>query len=357
MSNVLKSKKLSALIHILGWSLIALFLFLLTPLSWKVDLPFMFWLKQGLVLSSLIAIFYINSHLLVPNFLFKGKTLKFIITLVIIGFLYLMILFLFDQITNLPELMFKSFRPGATYKPRPRGLTNELFSLMIYFLAIGISTSISAVRKWQMDENLRIESEQQRINSELNYLKAQINPHFFFNTLNNIYALTNIDVDRAKTAILKLSRMMRYVLYETEKDQTVVTKEVDFIVDFMELMKLRLPENVKLTLHIPEKIEENTIAPMMLLPFIENCFKHGISSQKESIISISIETEKNSLTLKTCNSKFLGNPNSPEGKITGIGLNNTKRRLSLMYENKHELKIDEQNPENEFRVYLKILLT
>jgi two-component system, LytTR family, sensor kinase len=356
MSNTLKSKKLSLLIHVLGWSLIALFLFLLTPLSWKVDLPNMFWLKQGLVLTALVTIFYINSNLLVPKLLFTGKTWIFITSIIFIGLFYLLILYLFDQVTHLPELMFQSFRPGAVYKPRPRGLTNELFSLMIYFLAIGISTSISAVRKWQTDENLRIESEQQRINSELNYLKAQINPHFFFNTLNNIYALTNIDVNRAKTAILKLSRMMRYVLYETEKDQTVVSKEVDFIVDFVELMKLRLPENVKLSLDIPEKIEENTIAPMMLLPFIENCFKHGVSSQKESVIKISIETHKAYLKLTTINSVFLGNPNSPEGKVTGIGLSNTKRRLSLLYHNQHELHINDQNPENEFRVDLKIHL-
>jgi two-component system, LytTR family, sensor kinase len=354
MSNTLISKKLSVLIHILGWSLIALFLFLLTPLSWKVDLPFMFWLKQALVLTSLIAIFYFNSNYLVPRLLFNGQTWKFIILLIFIGFLYLIALYLFDHFTHLPELMFKSFRPGAEYKPRPRGLTNELFSLMIYFLAIGISTSISAVRKWQIDENLRIESEQQRINSELNYLKAQINPHFFFNTLNNIYALTNIDVDRAKTAILKLSRMMRYVLYETEKDQTVVSKEVDFIVDFLELMKLRLPENVKLNVHIPEKMEDFAIAPMLLLPFIENCFKHGVSSQKESIIDISIETNKEHLVLTTRNSIYGGNPNSPEGNMSGIGLSNTKRRLALLYDEKHELSIDEHNSENEFRVYLKI---
>lgn len=163
-------------------------------------------------------------------------------------------------------------------------------------------------------------------------------------------------MESARIALHKLSRMMRYVLYETEKDQTLLSKEIGFIKDFIELMKLRISEKVQIELDIEDHVEDRVVAPMLLLPFVENCFKHGVSSRYPGIISIRIHTENDLLTLETSNKIVPKNMGSPESHQHGIGLSNTKRRLSLLYHKKHELLIDDQNAENEYRVTLKINL-
>ncbi|SIS68670.1 sensor histidine kinase [Belliella pelovolcani] len=347
-------QNLSILIHLLGWALFGLVIFILSPLSSGVERPFEFWLKQGINLSLLIAVFYINYFYFIPRVLFKNRIPLFLSINLLTGIACILFLILFDDWVNMQELMHKAYRPDVPYTPRPRNYYWDISQLLIFFMVIGISTSIASVQKWQADEAEKLEQKRQQINSELTYLKAQINPHFFFNTLNNIYSLTNIDVEKAKTALLKLSRMMRYVLYETEKTHTLLSKEIDFINDFIELMKMRLSSKVKLEITIPEKFQDAAIAPMLLLPFIENCFKHGVSSQKESMITIQIDISDHQLTLETSNGIFKSSENTPEGNASGIGLQNTKRRLALLYDHRYNLFIDDQNPENEFKVLLKI---
>lgn len=350
-------KNIAILIHFLGWTLFGSYLFIITPLSWKADLPVEFWVKQGLMLSLLLSAFYFNLNYLVPKILFKNKNFQFLLVVLAMGGAYIGVIFTYDIIFNMGEVMHSVFRPDTPYVRRPRTFgTFDFYNLLVFYMGIGISTSVAAVRKWQADEALRLEMEQQRINSELTYLKAQINPHFFFNTLNNIYSLTNLDIEKAQTAILKLSRMMRYVLYETEKDNTLLSKELEFIKDYIELMRLRLSEKIKVDINIPQNFEDANLAPMLLLPFIENCFKHGISSQKSSNIQINICIKDKILVLETVNSIFSSNQNTPEGNASGIGITNTKRRLALLYDQKHELKVENQNPENEYRLHLKINL-
>jgi len=350
-------KNIAILIHFLGWTLFGSYLFIITPLSWKSDLPVEFWVKQGLMLSMLLTAFYLNLNYLVPKILFKNNNLLFLLVVLIMGGAYIGVIFTYDIIFNMGEVMHSVFRPDTPYVRRPRAFgIFDFYNLLVFYMGIGISTSVAAVRKWQTDEALRLEMEQQRINSELTYLKAQINPHFFFNTLNNIYSLTNLDIEKAQTAILKLSRMMRYVLYETEKDNTLLSKELEFIKDYIELMRLRLSDKIKVEVNFPQNFEDANLAPMLLLPFIENCFKHGISSQKSSAIQINICIKDKNLVLETVNSIFSSNQNTPEGNASGIGVTNTKRRLALLYAQKHELKVDDQNTENEYRLHLKINL-
>jgi len=355
MSPTQFRNKLSILLHVSAWLLLGMMLFLLNPLSWKVALPDQFWIRQGILLIMLAGIFYLNEHLLVPKFLFKkGKTWVFLGIAVAIGFLLMLVIQQIEVWLNLPELMHKAFRPNRPYVPKNHLFSFDIVTILIIFLCLGISTSVAAVQKWQADEALRRKLEEERISSELSYLKAQINPHFFFNTLNNIYALTSIDLERARMALHKLSRMMRYVLYETEKDRTLLSREIDFIKDFITLMKLRLSEKIHVDLHIQEKFTDSIIAPMVLLPFIENCFKHGISSQHESKIYIRLTSNDGLLHLRTENKIIPSSKSNIEAPGSGIGLTNTKRRLSLIYEKKHSLFIDDSNPENEYRVDLKI---
>ncbi|MCH7403588.1 sensor histidine kinase [Belliella kenyensis] len=347
-------QNLSLLTHVLGWALFGLVIFILSPLSAGVERPIEFWIKQSLNFSLLIFMFYINYFYFIPKILFKNKIPLFLFINLIAGMGCILLLIAYDDWVNMQELMHKAYRPDTPYRPKPRNYYWDISQLLVFFMVIGISTSVAAVQKWQADEALRLEQKRQQIDSELNYLKAQINPHFFFNTLNNIYSLTNIDIEKSKSALLKLSRMMRYVLYETEKSNTLLSKEIDFVLDFVELMKIRLSSKVKLNISIPEKYQDSPIAPMLLLPFIENCFKHGISSQHESHIFIGIEITDQTLILTTKNSIFNTNERTPEGKDSGIGLQNTKRRLDLLYDNKYELKIDSQNQHSTYNVLLKI---
>lgn len=332
------------------------FVFLLRPLSMEMEMPTLWWNKQALTLFLLLVAFYFNFFVLVPKFLFSNRISLFFAANILVGVFYVLLLIAYDEYFNMSEVMHQVFRPNTPHVDKPRNWYWDVSNFFVFSMSVGISTAIATVQKWQADEKIRLELEQQQINAELSYLKAQINPHFFFNTLNNIYSLTNIDVEKAKTALLKLSRMMRYVLYETEKNHTLLSKELDFIRDYVELMKMRLSSRVHLDIHIPEKVEEAEIAPMLLLPFIENCFKHGISSQQDSFIKVFIDKKGNELRLFTENQKFMASENTPEGSASGIGLTNTKRRLDLLYPGKFSLGIDSENPKNQYKVNLSIQL-
>ena len=347
-------KNLTIVLHLLAWLLIAIAVFIINPLSWRVDLPLEFWVKQVIVLSILILSFYGNILFMVPKFLFVGKVWQYLLLAVIIGTLFLAVTHLYEDWVNFPKLMHEAFRPNLPYESKPRNYTWDIVFYLQYALSIGVSTSIAAVQKWQTEDGVRRQLEEQKINSELSYLKAQINPHFFFNTLNNIYSLINFDVEEAKTALLKLSRMMRYVLYETEKDITLLSSEINFVNDYISLMQMRVSEKIKMDISIAEKFDDIVIAPMLLLPFIENCFKHGISSSKESFIQVRIGISGKRLKLETTNKIIAKNQASPETNQQGIGMSNTIRRLSLLYKNRHSLHIDDSNPENEYRLLLEI---
>lgn len=357
MRPIIFSKNLTIVLHILTWLLIAIVVFIINPLSWRVDLPLEFWVKQGIILSILIGTFYGNILYMVPKFLFVGKIWQYLLLAVIVGTILLLITHLYEDWVNFPKLMHEAFRPGVAYLAKPRNYTWDVVFFLQYALSIGVSTSIAAVQKWQMEDGVRRQLEEQKINSELSYLKAQINPHFFFNTLNNIYSLINFDVEEAKTALLKLSRMMRYVLYETQKDNTLLSSEINFVKDYISLMQMRVSEKIKMDISIEEKFDDVVIAPMLLLPFIENCFKHGISSSKESFIKVQVSISGKRLTLTTINKITAKNQASPESNQKGIGMTNTVRRLSLLYKNRHSLHIDDSNSENEYRLVLEIDLS
>jgi LytS/YehU family sensor histidine kinase len=169
--------------------------------------------------------------------------------------------------------------------------------------------------------------------AELAMLKAQINPHFFFNSLNSIYSLTYTDIEDSRNALHTLSRMMRYLLYSTEETTTLL-KEAEFMKDFIALMKLRANSKLTITTDIPEKIHDYPIVPMLLLPLVENAFKHGIHATDKSEIHISLKQAGSSLEFEVENTYFEKSSTTNEG---GIGLTNTKRRLHLIYPHKHSL--------------------
>jgi sensor histidine kinase YesM len=212
------------------------------PLNVDINWPQEFWIKQSIFLFILILFYNANTYLFVQRLLFKDKLWFYIIVVVISVAAILVTMQVIEHSLNLRELMHKAIRPNKPYEPKVEWFRFDFFALLISLLVFGLSTSISLFRKGQKDALIRNELEKQKVSSELSFLKAQINPHFYFNTLNNIYALTGINANSAKEAIHKLSKMMRYVLYETEKEKTLLSQEISFIENYIEIMKLRLTE-------------------------------------------------------------------------------------------------------------------
>lgn len=353
MSNSPK-RNLSTLLQILAWALFGMILLLYLPLTWQVVLPLQFWLKQLTIFCLLVFIYYFNALVLVPQLLLKNRTAFFIITAVIVSLLFMVALQLSENWLHLPGLMEKVLKRHDSHRPEGPGKPLDMFALMISLLVLGISTSVTSIQKWQKDNQLRILLEQEKASSELAYLKSQINPHFFFNTLNNIYALMHIDIEASKKALHKLSRMMRYLLYETQHEHTLLSKEIAFVADFIELMKLRLPANAVLIFNEVKLKEDFTVSPMLFLPFIENAFKHGIDPAEKSLIEIKITTRQSTVELTVNNSFFDMVTSDKSIEDSGIGLVNTKRRLDLLYPGRHKLMISKDNNARIYKVWLSI---
>jgi LytS/YehU family sensor histidine kinase len=195
--------------------------------------------------------------------------------------------------------------------------------------------------------NLWKQTQKEKLDAELLYLKAQINPHFLFNTLNSIYSLAIVKSDMTASAIVKLSGMMRYVLSEAHLETVSLQKETAYISDYIELQKLRLTESANLHFILTGYNTGKQIAPLLLIPFIENAFKFGVNPEKKSEISIHIDIEESHLFLFVKNDKV-----NDSAEHNGLGIANTQSRLQLLYPGKHELNITDT--ENQFSVSLKI---
>ncbi|PWG78474.1 sensor histidine kinase [Pararcticibacter amylolyticus] len=354
MKQTERNRLFTFLVHIMLWLLFGLLLLFYLPWTWGGHLPPEFWIKQTIIFVLLVGVYYLNSLVIVPHVLQRNRFLNFVLAAILVSVFVTYLAQSTEKVLHLQELMDKAGQQRRI-ENRPERPVIDMFMLLMSFLVMGISTSIAAVQNWQRDARERQLLEQQKVSSELSLLKAQINPHFFFNTLNNIYALTHIDIESSRNALHKLSRMMRYVLYETQAPMTFLSKEVSFVVDYIELMKLRLTDKVKVKFDPPEIVHDLEIAPMLLLPFVENAFKHGISSFEPGYISISIRADDKSLELDMRNSIYSQNRTILE-EGSGIGMSNTRRRLDLLYPERYKLEIAENRDAGEFRVSLKIFL-
>jgi two-component system LytT family sensor kinase len=351
-----KSKLITIVIHILIWGVFGLMYFF-QPLSWSITVPFQLWIKQSIILGLMVMAFYLNSFVLVPRFLLKNQSsIYFLVVMGIVTIIVFLNIYVDDWL-NIHQLMDAAFHKKGP--PKHRGGRDHSWDFAIIAtsaLVLGISTSITTIQKWQKDRQLHQELEQDRVSSELSFLKAQINPHFFFNTLNNIYALTHVNADISRKAIHQLSRMMRYVLYDTQNSTTLLSQEIAFIKDYISLMELRLTDVVKIEFNSPAVLKDTAIAPMIFLPFIENAFKHGVSATQPSHISITVSQNDTSVELNVVNTIIKEQSNNLE-EGSGIGLNNTKRRLDLLYPGKHTLIINESTTENIYLVHLTLNLS
>lgn len=236
---------------------------------------------------------------------------------------------------------------GRRNAPFPRMLVFTFLSIMI----IGVDTGIKSAIKLSRKEREHNQLEKENVTNQLAFLRNQVSPHFFMNTLNNIHALVDIDVSEAKEAIIKLSKLMRHLLYDSEADRLPLKKEIDFIRSYVELMKLRYSSKVDIVLKTPDHIPQRDIPPLLFTSILENAFKYGISYQKPSFINISLRSKADALIFEVSNSNHQP---SKKAEYSGIGLKNTRQRLDLLYQDQYVLEVLEKN--NVYTVYLSLPL-
>ncbi len=349
--------------------------------SWFVILSPFYWL----FCLTYIFMFYLNAWYLVPKLVFKRKYVRYgIIILLLSGCVYF--LQPFDNLLG-HNLLKTQKAPSA--QPIPGGLDNgtmiadsdsagpnvknlpfgplphqnlrmedprlkpsnkvilihqsgniDLVGLFIFIIVIGLSIAVSTVQKWQLTEQVVVKAHAEKAQAELSFLKAQINPHFLFNTLNNIYALSVSQSEKTPESIMKLSNIMRYVTDEVAEDLVLLQSEIDCINDYIDLQKLRVGKTTKLKVEYSGEIKNQKIAPLVLMTFVENVFKYGISKHKTAAITIKLDIEDNKLLFFCQNTIF---PHSAGTKRRGIGISNTRQRLEHMYPGKHRLEINTDN--------------
>ncbi|MEL7123631.1 MAG: histidine kinase, partial [Bacteroidota bacterium] len=227
-------------------------------------------------------------------------------------------------------------------------IQNLNWYFIVIFFIVGASTIYKIITDWAKQLRERQQLQTQTMQSELRFLKSQINPHFLFNTLNNLYALTLKKDERAPEIVIKLSEMMRYMLYECNEKRVLLSKEINYLKNYLDLEKLRQGKHVKISFHCQGDAGTKEIAPLMFIPFLENSFKHGLSHQiNEGFVNIILSIDGKTVDFYIENSK----PETPpmtimsKKKSGGIGLVNVQRRLNLLYPDQYELKIHD-NPKS-----------
>jgi len=303
----------------------------------------------------MIVAFYVNYLVIVPRFFFSKRKIYFF------GVIFLFVIFLLFASQYFYDLLqFDSLRPangmGGENAPPKRtfGLHPKLadnFFLMI--VVLGFSSGMAIIQHLKKNETKQKEIDKARVDYELAFLKNQISPHFFFNSLNNIYALIAIDGDKAQKAVEKLSGLMRYLIYDSDIKTVELKKEFDFMQNYIDLMQQRLNSKVKLSVAIQQDVPSVEIPPLIFIPFVENAFKHGISYRNDSFITVVLKTEGNKLLFK-CENSIPKNISTSAKDKGGLGIVNIKRRLNLLYGDKAQLTQSEHG--DVYRIELQIPL-
>lgn len=325
---------------VIGWLILAAVLLVLLPMVYRAELPMEYHFYHSILFILLFGIYYLNVKILLPKIYEKKGLLIYVLCLITLSFGTVFTMNFIEDQLKLQELLHNALKPDQPYVPKSRSFLISLYIFILTALMYFIGIASRLVKKWNREEKKNIILQEQKSKAELSTLKAQINPHFFFNTLNTIYSLTFYDVGKSQEALLKLSKMMRYVMNEENLDKVKLKDEITFIRNYVDLMKERLPENVILKTDFPDVNESTEIAPMILLTFVENCFKHGVSANEPCEIDIVIHEKEGILHLKTQNRIFTSQNTE---NSSGIGIENTLKRLEILYPEKFEYFNENKN--------------
>lgn len=332
--------------HVLFWIVI----FLLYSLSYGG-----YWgnyYEEGMYNLSLMPVRIIGTYILIywilPKAFHPKRFIRFTVYLFIHAIVFGTAIYLTLRLLNL-------FPNHFDYSKLPLIFPEKIFILLITNYGVPVMASTVVIfKKWYLDEIQKNKLAEEKLEAELSFLKSQIHPHFLFNTLNNLYALTLIKSDRTSDVVLKLSGLLDYMIYKSNDKFVALSKELEILDSYIELEKLRYNNRLDLEYHVNRKTDLHVIAPLILLPFVENSFKHGASNDRTNPkIRISIDIKDDSLELKVLNST-LGDMKKDLSLSEGIGLKNVQRRLELIYPGTYKLNIHQN--EKEFEVNLVVFL-
>jgi hypothetical protein len=280
----------------------------------------------------LIPLFAINHWLLVPKLMLGKKYVTYLFCVFAMVAVFSSIYYYSDEVLHKKP---KNHEDLEQNRPDPVPPYANL--LMYSLLIVGVDSGLSFSKKWQENEEKKQQLENENTKIQLDILRNQISPHFFMNTMNNIYGLIDINTTNAKESVMKLSKLMRYMLYENVNGKVKLSKEFDFIKSYTDLMRVRSAENLVIKFTTPETFEDVEIPSMLFISYVENAFKYGVSSQRECRVGIEFSIQNNRLQF-TCN-----NSKNRDFKIQengGLGLRNSESRLKLLFGNTYTLEID-----------------
>ena len=353
MSIFHKQSKQETIIYAIVWGVFFLAPLLEFIINYDPEHPF--WIKNGLLdtwthMLFFFVVFLIHNHILAPILLRQKSVGKYIA-----GCVIMIALFQTAQCIHKPDHGKGPARHETSVgmnPPPPEGRPpihrHDINMFLLVIMMIGANLGLKAYFQSEEEKKRLAKLREQSLKQELEYLRYQINPHFIMNTLNNIHALVDIDPEQAKDSIVDISRMMRYLLYESDKHYVPLNTAVEFLKKYLNLMKLRYTDQVTINLDVPSACSDDiAIVPLMFTPFVENAFKHGVTYDKPSVIDIDIKQQGERLLFHCHNTK-----NDVKHEYGGVGLNNVTKRLELIYGTDYSLDITDG--ETDYDVLLDI---
>jgi len=323
----------------------------------------------------ILLLFFLNRFILLPKLFFGNRRLIYLISVSSLILLMTTLSYVNDikkhssMGQNPPEQRFSpdnparlnppphplerrgDFRnlPPKQELPQPQPIPPYVNLLILSVLVVSFDTGLRVSFRLAETEQEKAKLEKENVESQLAFLRNQVSPHFFMNTLNNIHSLIDLNSEEAKESIIRLSRLMRHLLYDSEIENIPITKEIEFVRNYVDLMKLRFSDKVEIEMDILNSLPSKSIPPLLFTSFVENAFKHGISYKDTSFINITFSYLEECLIFKISNSNHhLKN----EEVDSGIGIENSRKRLDLIYGDKYSLIIEDKK--NEFSVHLSI---
>jgi len=321
-----------AFFHILCWALLFSLPYLLKP-SYESNRPqkndeaahtYMYFCH----IATWMALFYFNALVLIPRFIHRKKYWQyFFIQLPLIAVVLL-----------LDVLCIKLFWDMEHYRFR----NALLFNIFPFLFILACSTAYQMIKDRIKADKVASEKENENLKTELSFLRSQVSPHFMFNVLNNMVALSRKHSEQLEPSLIKLSSLMRYMLYETDEQKVLLERETEYLQSYIDLQQQRFGKKVAVNTYLSDIDKQYEIEPMLLIPFVENAFKHGTGMVENAQIDIELTAKKNLLQFSVKN-KFNNITEEPKDKTSGIGLANVKRRLNLLYGNNHHIHITKDN--------------
>ncbi len=323
--------------HLLVWCI--LFIFPVTlSISEEEPREIGFYVRQFAPLVFTLMLFYINYYWLIERYYFKNEVWYFLGINIFLICLSIWLMSIFREVLAFMPLELKGHHhmKHAMHRHGLGKYFGQFRSLLILLFSIAASVAVKASKRLYEVESIRKNLENEHLKSELTQLKYQLQPHFFFNVLNTIYSMVEVAPENAKDSIHRLSKLMRYLLYETNDEKIALHKEIEFLQNYITLMRQRLATHVDVETSFPPSVDQIKIAPLLFIALVENAFKHSVSASKSSFVRIELLVTANEITLNTKNSNF---PQLGYGiDHAGIGLDNLEKRLELLYPNNYYLK-------------------